>query len=302
MVLRRVPRTCQTGFWKLCDRGFVATRLDFTTYHIDTVESRRKLTSPFMRHLRRFRHGRRFWDTGGAELEQNALSYHAQERIEVDHCFDITASLIERVQIADVFIAMRNPSRRVNCASHSPRARSLMVCPCGQDRVWESLPHSNGCHTFWSSRKEGCLKTISCWNDLRPYGIDVLTGEACGLSYRFLCDVTEQGRKILARWLSMPELHLSDAWNRGNIADPHVGSILLAPEVLTGISVFALLETGCTECWLCRNGTVFGVELDDPSEQIAASKRMRADNIVRLFRSQGTAGDRNVHVMSGRIE
>ena len=146
------------------------------------------------------------------------------------------------------------------------------------------------------------MKTITCWNDLRPYGIDLLTGEACGLSYRFLCDVTERGRKILERWLSVPELHLSDAWNRGDVADPHVGSILLTPEVLAGISVFALLESGCTECWVCRNGSVLGVEADDPPEQIAASKRMRADNIARVFRSQGTAGDRNVHVMSGRIE
>ena len=130
----------------------------------------------------------------------------------------------------------------------------------------------------------------------------MLTGEACGLSYRFLCDVTERGRKILERWLSVPELNLSDAWNRGDVADPHVGSILLTPEVLTGISVFALLEAGCTECWVCRNGSVLGVEADDPPEQIAVSKRMRADNIARVFRSQGTAGDRNVHVMSGRIE
>jgi hypothetical protein len=146
------------------------------------------------------------------------------------------------------------------------------------------------------------LKTISCWNDLRPYGIDVLTGEACGLSYRFLCDVTERGRKILERWLSVPELHLSDAWNRGAVADPHVGSILLTPEVLAGIAVFALLEAGCTECWVLSNGTVLGVEPGDPSEQVAASICIRADNIVRRFRSQGTAGDRNVHVMSGRIQ
>lgn len=146
------------------------------------------------------------------------------------------------------------------------------------------------------------MKTITCWNDLRPYGIDLLTGEACGLSYRFLCDVTERGRKILERWLSVPELHLSEAWNRGDVSDPHVGSILLTPEVLAGISVFALLECGCTECWVCRNGSVFGVEVGDPSEQVAASRRMRAETIARVFGSRGTAGDRNVHVMSGRVQ
>ena len=33
------------------------------------------------------------------------------------------------------------------------------------------------------------MKSIGCWNDLASYGIDALTGEACGLSYRILCDV-----------------------------------------------------------------------------------------------------------------
>ena len=126
------------------------------------------------------------------------------------------------------------------------------------------------------------MKTISCWNDLRPYGIDVLTGEACGLSYRFLCDVTERGRKILERWLSVPELNLSDAWNRGDVADPHVGSILLTPEVLTGISVFALLEAGCTECWVCRNGSVLGVEADDPHTIGGAMRAMRAAPVASV--------------------
>ena len=33
------------------------------------------------------------------------------------------------------------------------------------------------------------MQKITCWDDLRPYGIGALTGEACGLSYRILCDV-----------------------------------------------------------------------------------------------------------------
>ena len=35
------------------------------------------------------------------------------------------------------------------------------------------------------------MKTITCWNDLTAYGISPLTGEACGLMYRILFDVTE---------------------------------------------------------------------------------------------------------------
>ena len=41
------------------------------------------------------------------------------------------------------------------------------------------------------------MKTISSWDDLKAYGIDPLTAEACGLGYRLLCDLTAEGKKIL---------------------------------------------------------------------------------------------------------
>ena len=103
------------------------------------------------------------------------------------------------------------------------------------------------------------MKTVNCWNDLERYGIELLTGEACGLSYRLLCDVTEQGRKILAKCLGIPNLNLAENWNRGRAEDPHVGSIMLTHEMLTPLAVFALLESGCKEVYLVNNSVV-GVE------------------------------------------
>lgn len=41
------------------------------------------------------------------------------------------------------------------------------------------------------------MKTIDSWNDLRPYGIDLLTGESCSLMLRILFDLTAQGQKIV---------------------------------------------------------------------------------------------------------
>jgi hypothetical protein len=43
------------------------------------------------------------------------------------------------------------------------------------------------------------MKTIDCWNDLLPFWNDPLTSESCSLGYRILFDVTEKGRKALAR-------------------------------------------------------------------------------------------------------
>jgi len=145
------------------------------------------------------------------------------------------------------------------------------------------------------------MKTIHCWDNLSPFGIVPLTGEACGLSYRILCDVTARGKKTLEKALSVAELGLHENWNRGDQADPHVGSVMLAPDLLGFIGVFALLESGCREVWLTKGQTVIGIEADDSPDQVEALKRFHADDLARRFGYCGTAGDRNQHVMSGRV-
>jgi hypothetical protein len=108
------------------------------------------------------------------------------------------------------------------------------------------------------------MKTINYWADLRPYGIDVLTGEACGMSYRYLCDVTEQGKKVIEKLFDV-ELKLPENWNSGAI-----GSIMLPPDMLVPLGILALLEGGCSEVWANEHGRP-GIELadDDPVVEIS---------------------------------
>ena len=146
------------------------------------------------------------------------------------------------------------------------------------------------------------MKTIANFGDLAAYGIEPLTGEACGLGYRILCDVTATGRRVLSKALGIPGLTLPDSWNRGSATDPHIGSVLLSLEMLTPLAVFALLESGCTEAWLVRDGGVIGIECDDSPEMIEANRQLVGERLVRNLAYRGTAGDRNVHVMSGRVE
>jgi hypothetical protein len=146
------------------------------------------------------------------------------------------------------------------------------------------------------------MKTISNWVDLEPFGIVLLTAESGGLSYRYLCDVTARGRSILQKMLGVPDLCLSAPWNRGTEADPHVGSILLTPCLFVPVTVFALLESGYTEVWLYRGDNLLGIEPSDSPEKIALSDKMVPEALLRKFAYQGTAGDRNIHRMSGRIE
>ncbi|MBW3596955.1 MAG: hypothetical protein KY475_06735 [Planctomycetes bacterium] len=145
------------------------------------------------------------------------------------------------------------------------------------------------------------MKRVTGWNDLNAYGIVLLTGESCGLMYRILFDCTEQGRRIIGKCLGIPDLQLAEAWNRGSDDDRHVGSILLAPEMLTPLGIFALLDAGCTEVWLYRNGSLLGVEPADTAEHVELCRRMAPEALARVFAARGTAGDRNVHQMTGRI-
>lgn len=146
------------------------------------------------------------------------------------------------------------------------------------------------------------MKKISCWNDLTPFGIEILTAEACGLTYRYLCDVTEHGRKVLSVAFGIPNFTLAEAWNRGTDAAPHVGSIMLSNCMLTPVGVFALLESGCTEVRLYKSGGLLGIEPCDQPADIEVLNAFSKDEFVRTFSYRGTAGSRNRHVFSGRVE
>ena len=143
------------------------------------------------------------------------------------------------------------------------------------------------------------MKSISSWNDLQQFGIIALTGESCGLGYRLLCDVTQRGSRIIARMLGLNELPLPENWNHGDDNDPHVGSIMLAPPMLVSVGIFALLESGCSEVWLFPNQTLVGIEETDDPTEVRLYRQSRP--LVRTFAYRGTCGDRNMHVMSGRV-
>lgn len=146
------------------------------------------------------------------------------------------------------------------------------------------------------------MKSLGSWHDLEPFGIVFLTGEACGLSLRFLCDVTRKGRSVLEAAFGLPCMNLAEPWNTGSKDDPHVGSILLPPELFATLAIFALLESNHLEAWACKNGTVLGFDASDTPECIEQSARFLEGDVSRKFSYRGTARDRNVHVMSGHIE
>ena len=144
------------------------------------------------------------------------------------------------------------------------------------------------------------MQKINCWDDMRKYGVDLLTGEACGLSYRLLCDVTQKGKQTIQKALGVANLGLADNWNRGDPHDPNIGSIMVVPELFIPLAIFSLLEHGCREVFQTKSGGLVGIESADGPERVEAIKRLYADNFVRRYAYAGTAGDRNRHEMTGR--
>jgi len=137
------------------------------------------------------------------------------------------------------------------------------------------------------------MKTIDSWDALRDYGIVAITGEACSLMYRILCDLTEEGKRIVERALSV-EIE-SENWNSGSTDDTHVASIMLTPEMIVPLGVFALLESGCKEVWVTETCAI-GVEPGDSAEAVETMKGSHKPR--RRYAYKGLCKDRNQHQMN----
>ena len=146
-------------------------------------------------------------------------------------------------------------------------------------------------------------RTVFSWDDLRQFGIDALTGEACGFGMRLLCDVTKQGKELLERFLGgTVQIKPDSNWNGGSKDDPHVGSVLLPRGIFTDLAAFCLLQTGQRTVYATKDG-----EAREAYDEISPEKRQEEQEIYRVQRvyrrsSAPGTGDRNEHAMSGRVE
>jgi hypothetical protein len=68
------------------------------------------------------------------------------------------------------------------------------------------------------------------------------------------------------------------------------------------IAVFALLENGCKEVWKVENQGVHGIQFSDPLDTAESLKKWLGTESLRRLAYRGTASDRNVHLMSGRVQ
>lgn len=133
------------------------------------------------------------------------------------------------------------------------------------------------------------MKNIYQLQELDRYGVNLLTGEACGLGMRILCDYDEKGKANLESFLGTP-LGGSSAWNHG------AGSIMLTHETLRDFGLFMLAQECELGSFQSHDGELVGIETEEDMEYVR-----RFEKHPRIYKVRGTRGTRNEHVMSGRV-
>lgn len=80
------------------------------------------------------------------------------------------------------------------------------------------------------------MESYRCPDDLKSVGIQVLTGEACGLSMRILCDLNEDGIKL---WETFTRSKcVADPWNDGK------ASVMIPTSMFQDLWIFGQVMKG----------------------------------------------------------
>jgi hypothetical protein len=135
------------------------------------------------------------------------------------------------------------------------------------------------------------MRCIGCWDDLSYYGITVLTEEVHETGSYFLCKVTARGKTTLERALGVGQLALKRYDHRRHYDTQYLGSIMLAPEILPVLGVYALLESGCVKVWQMKNGELIGVEPFDSRANVEAFMKTHPSYVIRGYTYATSADD-----------
>jgi hypothetical protein len=134
------------------------------------------------------------------------------------------------------------------------------------------------------------MKNFSGWNDLSDYGIRYLTGERDPYGIRVLCDLTEDGAKLLEEFFCTNRIMFQAAWNSGAVA-----SVMLPHSIWKDLVDFIILHVEkCRYRIKFQDGSVTGYNKDMNREEIEKWGWQVKTN----FNQHG--GNTNTHAFTGR--
>ncbi len=136
---------------------------------------------------------------------------------------------------------------------------------------------------------------LYAWQDLKQYGIIVLTGEACKIGARLLCDLTPAGVELLQEFFGGNiKIPMGSNWNHG---DSQVASIMLPRSYFEELAVFCLIEVDKMAMAVSLgNSCIYGLRK-------VGEIPFAEDKITRRYIPLVAPGEglRNQHMNSGRI-
>lgn len=143
------------------------------------------------------------------------------------------------------------------------------------------------------------------WQDLRQFGIEVLTGEACAYSQRLLCDLNEDGALSLSAYLGLKLDAFQSNWNSTVNGKPAIGSVMLHRNSFKDLTTFLMFNAEKCNIVHIRDGAIFGYKecVDYWKDEKFLKYLNESGEIIRNYAMQSSAPSvdgRNVHQMSGR--
>lgn len=102
---------------------------------------------------------------------------------------------------------------------------------------------------------------------LKEFGIIPLTGEACGLAMRVLCDVTQEGKTLLRDFFRMDVV--AEAWNNG------VGSVMLPYGCLKELWAYAQVRNN--KLWVFAGNYINPLHLESHYFETCAGEKVTYD-------------------------
>jgi len=149
------------------------------------------------------------------------------------------------------------------------------------------------------------LKHLQSLTDLKDFGINPLTGEACAYSMRLLCDLSADGEELVAGFLGLRDTTSFPAnWNSMVGEKDSVGSVMLTRSTLKELMYFALFNVEkCDVVIGTLDGSVIGLSVKDTYYQGYLDLAAASPEKYTVQRNNATAsaqGGRNEHQFTGR--
>jgi len=146
-------------------------------------------------------------------------------------------------------------------------------------------------------------KTIG-YSQLKDYGINPLTGEACAFSMRILCDLSEKGIELLQDFYGLLPDTINHQFPRNMNSrvgeDKAIASCMISRGVFKDLYQFILFK----ECWeLILDGTCELTGMSKETYNEIKDAWPKDTKVIINYKSAGqpSVGSRNVHAMTGRV-